>query len=387
MAVVTDARYRMSVAIIRSLGRAGVKVHCLEGQGTPKGDVLGFKSRYAFRTDFVASPVKDPGAFVRDLLEVCEPGSVVIPVSLASVLALAKFLGPLGGGKVQALTASVDSLLTADDTAALLPVARKIGVPCPKDYTIGEPPKMPSHFPVVIKYRQADKLGFASNERYAIVKDRESFPSTYRVMASNQPDPVVQEYVAGEGYGMSALFDSESQPVGLFCHRRVREFPVSGGPSCFAESVWDPKMVDYGVGLLRELRWKGVAMVEFKGDIGSGNYRLMEINPRFWGSLPLAIASGMDFPLLLYLAAQGQELPKADLRSPGYRLGVKMRFLLQDLLSFPGYLKARPEGRMSFVRGYLKDLFDLSVTDGLFQWDDPSPNLAYVLRALRSVSG
>jgi predicted ATP-grasp superfamily ATP-dependent carboligase len=44
-------------------------------------------------------------------------------------------------------------------------------------------------------------------------------------------------------------------------------------------------------------------MVEFKQDEADGEFKMMEINPKFWGSLDLAIASGVDFPFLLYKMA------------------------------------------------------------------------------------
>src|SRR5207302_298489 len=54
---------------------------------------------------------------------------------------------------------------------------------------------------------------------------------------------------------------------------------------------------DYAVKLLEALDWTGLAMVEFK--VGADGVRLMEINGRIWGSLPLAVRSGVDFPAML----------------------------------------------------------------------------------------
>lgn len=377
----------MSLAVVRSLGRAGIPVHCLEDQNTAPGDVLAFRSRYASKKDFVASSCREPQAFIDDLLRVSAQGDVVIPISLSSIMAIAANLSQVAP-RLKVVLPSLDSLMTADDTGQLLDIAERIGVPVPGAYAVGGD-KGPeygalehSSSPIVIKYRKGEALQLPPEERYAIVRDAASFVRVYEKMRANQACPLVQEYVPGEGYGMSALFIRDSEPVAVFCHRRIREYPVTGGPSCFAESVWDPRMVDYGVGLLKELRWRGVAMVEFKGDIKSGEYKLMEINPRFWGSLPLAILAGVDFPVLLYRAAAGQDLPLADLRSPAYSTGVRMRYLFQDLLSVRGYMR-REAGKAAFAWGFVKDLFDLRVSDGVFQWDDPAPNFAYALRAFR----
>jgi predicted ATP-grasp superfamily ATP-dependent carboligase len=51
-------------------------------------------------------------------------------------------------------------------------------------------------------------------------------------------------------------------------------------------------------------------MVEFKKDIRDGEYKLMEINPKFWGSLDLSIACGVNFPkLLVEMALNGDIEP------------------------------------------------------------------------------
>lgn len=86
-------------------------------------------------------------------------------------------------------------------------------------------------------------------------------------------------------------------------HKRIRELYTMGGPSTCAISVYDPKLLDYGLKILGALNWHGIAMVEFKKDSKDGTFKLMEINPKFWGSLDLAIASGIDFPYLLYKMA------------------------------------------------------------------------------------
>ncbi|MBK6674411.1 MAG: ATP-grasp domain-containing protein [Proteobacteria bacterium] len=88
----------------------------------------------------------------------------------------------------------------------------------------------------------------------------------------------------------------------------------------------EPLALEQAATLLRALRWRGVAMVEFKRDLRDGSLRLMEINGRFWGSLQLAIDAGVDFPRLLADLARGVRPAVAP-----YRLGVQMRWLWGDV--------------------------------------------------------
>jgi hypothetical protein len=71
-------------------------------------------------------------------------------------------------------------------------------------------------------------------------------------------------------------------------------------------------------------------MVEFK--VGKLGPKLMEINGRIWGSIPLAVTSGMDFPALLAeLFLRGPDAIKPQLNS-NYKIGVRCRDLQRDLM-------------------------------------------------------
>jgi predicted ATP-grasp superfamily ATP-dependent carboligase len=123
---------------------------------------------------------------------------------------------------------------------------------------------------------------------------------------------LAQEYVAGDGYGFSALYWNGALQRS-FMHRRVREWPPSGGTSACAESVPDaPELARAGTAMLDALRWHGVAMVEFKGSLAPGGLALIEINAKFWGSHDIALAAGVDFPCDLVALLEGRALGSED---------------------------------------------------------------------------
>ncbi len=95
-----------------------------------------------------------------------------------------------------------------------------------------------------------------------------------------------------------------------------------------ARSFYDPELQSIGIRILKKLNWHGVAMVEFKKDAKSGEYKLIEINPKFWGSLGLAIASGVDFPYLASkMCMEGDIEPVYD-----YDRNLIYRWILPDLI-------------------------------------------------------
>jgi len=134
---------------------------------------------------------------------------------------------------------------------------------------------------------------------------------------------ILQERIDGPGLGVFACYRG-GRPIAWFSHRRLREKPPWGGVSVLCESAPVPADARrYATQLLEDLQWDGVAMVEFKQDARDGTPMLMEINPRFWGSLQLAIDAGVDFPVLL-VEGGGDE-------PPAYRTGVRSRWFWGDV--------------------------------------------------------
>ena len=421
-AVVMDASYRMALAVIRALGGAGVPVVAVERQGIPPRYVLGFWSRYTRARCLVPSPRERDGRALLesldDVLRRVQAGAagevaavrkrqpwVLVPVTLPSVIWAARFsgeLGRLGVSGVRVALPSPERILRADNTDALLPLAEAAGVAVPRTF---RPPSQVGRegqarqgqadveewarslpYPLIVKYRQADAIWPPVAVRYRVVCSPAELVAAYLEMDGRQPDPLVQEFIAGEGYGVSAVIDGEGRPVSLFCHHRLREYPVGGGPSTFCESVWDPHLAELGLAVLRALDWFGLAMVEFRRD-RQGEYRLLEVNPRFWGSLPLALSAGTNPPLALYQAARGERLPEVKIeKQPPYRVGVRLRFLLSDLRAAPGYARQTAQPWRWWLR-YAGELLDPRIKDGVLSFSDPLPGLLYLLRAAASAGG
>ncbi len=308
------------------------------------------------------APEADAFAFARWLGLVAD-GRIVIPVALGTVRWFAAHR-PLWADTVRALVPDDPHMTLASDKSRLHVHAAAMGLPVPQQFGIADVVPLPA----VVKYREGEALGLPPEKRYAVVRDRGDLERTYQAFAARQQSPLIQEYLSGPGYGCSALFDSDSRCLGHFVHRRLREYPVRGGPSSLAISVREPSLVDWSLQLLSSLQWVGPAMVEWKQD-GEGNFRLLEINPRFWGTLPLAIAAGMDFPLLLYRSLIGAPPPAAT-----YRDGVRLRFILKD------YLASRQSGVS--LPAYLRQLRTEPAFEAIYARDDPAPVATYFYRQL-----
>lgn len=376
---ITDVKYRMAVPAIRAFGKAGFHITALEYDDTPPAACLGFFSRYTAAT--LRLP-RDEGAFCAGLLAAAasQPEKPVLMVFGRHTLGVLS-RHPELTDFLHTLTPSPEALETADNKHAVLALGHQYGIPIPFTATAAlfedlnlMAGAMP--MPSVIKYQNGEALGLHAAQRYRIVKTHAEFRRTYEEMAQRQANPLAQEYISGDGLGVSLVLDRRSRLVDFLCHRRIREYPVSGGPSCCCESIFSRPMLLMALELLQGMAFTGVAMVEFKGT--PEKPVLMEVNPRFWGSSPLIYAADATFYASVAAAAMDQAVPlNPETCEPTYRVGRKMRFFPQDMLAFAAYCKAKDRRAL----GCLKDVFNPRIKDGLFSLTDPVPFFRYLLRA------
>lgn len=384
---VTDADNRIALAVIRALGHAGHRV-TLGVRSPPSvagnGRVREGRAAICAVSRFVAArvplpPREAPGA-AEALVAAAAGHEVLLPVSINEIFHAVRQRPALEARGVALPFVDEALLRRANAKDQLLPFAASLGLTVPATATPQDPESVERagremRFPLVLKLRDDEGLALPPWERYAIVPTAAEFRAAHARLHAHCPWPLVQEYIDGEGHGVSALCGRGGEPRATLAHRRVREYPLSGGPSACAESVEAPEAVALAHRLLKALEWFGVAMVEFRRERGTGRWVLMEINPRFWGSLPLAEAAGINFPDLLCRLAKGESAKGSDAR-----IGVRLRFLLLDLLG--AWRSARSGTHPEVVDGVLGDLFDPRVRDGLWAWDDPAPGLRYAATRL-----
>ncbi len=162
--------------------------------------------------------------------------------------------------------------------------------------------------PVVIKGRGEQPKGIVvrvehwGDERAAL--DRAL--ATFAPGMSHVP-LIAQEFIPGWGCGFFATYD-RGVCRRVFMHRRVREYPPTGGASSCATTFRDDRLAAHGRRLLDGLGWHGIAMVEFRFDERDNDFKMIEVNAKFWGSLELALAAGADFASDYVALARGEPL-------------------------------------------------------------------------------
>jgi predicted ATP-grasp superfamily ATP-dependent carboligase len=156
---------------------------------------------------------------------------------------------------------------------------------------------------------------------------------------------VATDYVPGPvdaQHALHLLFDRDSELIEFFVLRKLRQWPRRTGITAAATSSHELGLIERMLPLFRHLRWRGPVEVELKRDARSGADCVLEINPRFSGTLPFSLAAGVDLPQAMLRASIGQSSPRA-LR-PHYQAGLHYwspwpyaRSVLRDLVSVDGF--------------------------------------------------
>lgn len=355
--LVLDGDMPSTLAIVRSLARRGIAVDLAYHTARP----VAAYSRWVASTYFCPDPLAERVEFLNwfEGHLAAQDYSLIVPVTERTLVPISQQRERFGTAVIAMPSqASLELVLDKSRTFAL---AEELSIGVPKGLLIEsaedlEHLHLPDDFPVVVKpARSVGTDGSHATQLkvdYAFSTD-ELVEKTRRYLRYGHV--ILQECVKGLGVGVE-LIASQGEILYAFQHQRMHEVPLTGGGSSLRRAVpLDPALREASEKLIRALRWDGVAMVEFKHDKLSGAINLMEINGRFWGSLPLAVAAGADFPWMLY-----QLLVNKQTQFPaGYREDIICRRLDNDLLWYemalrkaaPAELKVIPTGRQM-----LKDL-------------------------------
>src|SRR5262249_54393694 len=134
-----------------------------------------------------------------------------------------------------------------------------------------------------------------------------------------------EEFFEGRGVGLSILADRGNIAL-AFQHHRVHEGARGGAAPYRISAALDPELLGACTKITRHLAFTGVAMFEFRRNFAAGRWILLEINARPWGSLPLPVSLGIDFPFCWYrLLVDGESPEWRD-----YRIGIYGRNLGLD---------------------------------------------------------
>jgi D-aspartate ligase len=372
--------HTMALAVVRSLGEAGVPVAVLHYDDRDMAQA----SRYAVADVRLPHPLADEGRFVERLFELGRrfPGAMLIPASDESTVAIARHKQQL---QERYLVACPEWEIVERfiDKAATATLADANGVPAPRTLVPRSEEELEElateiGFPLLLKPSESHLFYERFTRKMVRADTLPVLRSWYRRAADAGLAVMLQEIIPDDEspvVNYNAYF-WDGQARAEFTARQLRKAPPVFGSPRVAISERIPEVVEPGRRILAAMGFYGFACTEFKLDRRDGVYKLMEVNGRHNLSGMLAVRSGVDFPLMHYRHLVDGVVPAGG----PFRAGVYWTDLFRDVGYSLAFLPRERFGAADYLAPYAR-----RHCDAIFDRGDMGPFRArcgYLVRNL-----
>ena len=320
-ALVPDAHLNAAVAGIRGLGLGGLRVLAVGSSWASPG----LWSRHAAARAVAPGVIDGPDALAERIGRLAaDHGPLVVYPSREETIDL--MLSARNWDGVVLPFPAADVLDQVRDKARLRRTAAAAGLRTPASLWEGPVSELAGRefdWPVVVK--PAHPVSALKTARLA--SDSAELGRILEGLDADEP-LLVQERVRGPLVSIELVLDRDGRLVARFQQVTRRTWPSAAGSIALARSVPpDEILIARTAAMLAELGYWGLAQVDFV-ETASG-FSLLDVNPRFYRCLPLAVACGTNLPALWHAVAVGRPVG-----SPGtYRTGMTYRWLEADLVA------------------------------------------------------
>ena len=318
-ALVPDAHLNAAVAGIRALGGASLRVLA----AGPSWAAAGLWSRHTAARALAPSVVDDPRGYGGRLAQLAaEYGPLVIyPSREETIEAMLADRGGWDGAILPLPAARV--LSRVRDKGRLASTAAAAGIDTPETLFSGPARDLrATDFarPVVLK--PARPVSTLKTAR--LVRDARQMEAVLEPVPDEEP-LLVQERMQGPIVSVELVLDRAGNLVARFQHATRRTWPAAAGSIALATSVEpDEALIYRTASMLADIGYWGLAQVDFVAT--PSGHVLLDVNPRFYRCLPLAIACGTNLPALWHAVTIGRSVGAPQ----RYRVGVTYRWLEAD---------------------------------------------------------
>lgn len=369
-----------SLAIVRTLGRMGVRVFCID----PDPNALGMKSRFCsgrFERDIDAHRPEDAVRFLADVAREIGEKAVLLPTSDSLSLFVDRHRAQLSQWFLMRQP-DPEAAARLHSKRTMYELCVQLGVPTPRatfpdtaEDAVRDAPSL--GFPLVVKPIDADLLR-RSWRRQAIVLQLSKVREAYDALAApGISNLALQEFIpGGEGasWVVAAYFDGRGDCRFAITGQKLRQFPIDGGVTTLGVCAPCEPIVASIMRMARAVGYRGILAADFLYDQRDGLWKLIDVNPRAGANFRLFTdMHGLDVVRSMYLDLTGQEVPAVE---PAW--GRRWCVEDLDLYAFRDHSLA---GSLT-LRGWLRSLRGVSEF-GHFAADDLWPSAVFASRVIR----
>ena len=316
-----------ALSVARSLKEVGYDVFCLSS----KNEAI---SHSKFVDKFIPSHVDisttDYLKYICTLLieSQCE---VIIPMSDS----LAEFLSR-NKREIEAKTItkcaipSYDVFSIANDKWKLLQLCEVNGLPHPRTRALAQ--ENLNEVARFVGFPALIKPNISVGARgITLVRDEMELKQKYQHIYGVFGECTLHEYIEQDGrpyYNVMIYRNAVGKIINYTILEIIRYYPIKGGSSSFGRTIENDELLTICVKTLEKLRWVGFADFDVLRT-QTGEYKIIEINPRVPASLRAAAVSGINFPNIIV-----QDLTGNIIREYIYQPGKELRFLGLDIMWF-----------------------------------------------------
>lgn len=308
--VILRSGHHGGLGIVRSLGRLGVPIYCIDADPWETA----FSSRYC-RRRFILD--LDKASSLTRLLDIgrslgAKP--ILIPTTDQGAIWIAEqaaTLKPVFSFPSQS-AALVHSLCNKGKMHEL---ARQAGVPTAQSM-VPRSKKDVEHFietavfPIMVKATDARALRSRLGATKLLVESRSELLDLYgRAGDQAEPNLLLQEFIPGEDWMFNGYFDQNARCIFGITGKKIRRFPIDTGVTSLGVCLPNKSVERITIGFMEALGFRGILDIGYRLDRRDHQYKVLDVNPRIGCTFRLFVATnGMDVARALYLNLTGQQV-------------------------------------------------------------------------------
>jgi predicted ATP-grasp superfamily ATP-dependent carboligase len=373
--LILDGMTQNGLAMSRSLGRAGHNVGIV---ARPNSGISG-GIRKALRS-----------RFIRDVHELdLDEGTDAYLAALPKILAAGKYDYVMAAGtraynwlsQTKIELSAITKPLVADwnivaqlhDKAEFMRLAASQGLRVPRTWLVDSLDALDaiaaeSDGPVIVKLRDS----YASRGLWTFDNAGDAFRAEflrrYPEVRVGAPAPViVQKRIRGKVHDFTTLWHQGREIASLTQLRQLTDW-LDGGSGVVNVTNELPQIRGASCSILSKLKWDGPLQLEWLEEEGTGQFFLLEGNPKFWGTTQLSISAGLDYPAWWVGLHEGIE-PQV----PPYRRDLMFRWLVKEMRTVLTVPRNRARLRREVSAYFARFRHHPRIND--FDRGDPLPSL------------
>lgn len=367
--VVLRSVHHGGLGIVRSLGRLGVPVYCVDAHWEPA-----FNSRYC-RGRFVRNiESAAPAQSVSSLLEIGRKlgrRPILIPTTDLSAIWVSEHAAALGEEfrfpyQDPALVRSLC------DKSRMQELAHQSGVPTVQSVVPRSQEDVTrfletATFPVMVKATDAERLRARAGGTKFVIQSRPELLELYAKAGDREePNLLIQEFIPGEDWMFDGYFDQNSRCLFGVTGKKIRRFPVNTGVTSLGICIRNEAVESITAEFMKSIGYQGILDIGYRCDQRDGKYKVLDVNPRIGCTFRLFEGTnGMDVARALYLHLTGHPVAKAP-------AAEGRKWIVEDFDLFSALRSIRD--RTLTLQEYIKSFRGVQEA-ACFAFDDPLPFL------------